>query len=551
MGRCYVVGIDGGSWRYINHFLYELPNIRLIIQNGASGPLKSTIPPLTASAWTSYLTGVNPGKHGIFDFFRKEGYSIKFLTSKDKKVPGIEQILSVHGKRVGIINVPLTYPPYKVNGIMYSGFPMPEERMNHTYPKDLLKELYAELGNLRTQPRVFYSKYTAEDFINDILFTHKSLIKISDYILSNYDFDFYTVVFGATDALSHAFWSCIWGSHPLHSPSECKRFSSILLKVYKSIDSYIGKIIKYMDDDDLLIVMSDHGFGELKYTVFINNWLRSLGLLNFKDSLFTRIKLLLYSIGLTPKNIYKIVNRLRIHSYIIRNQFVGEFDRKLLNLTKIKELILLDFKDIDWKRTKAFAMGTFGQIYINLRGREPKGIVNPGAEYEQIVDFIIDDLKNLRNPLTGKKMFDLVYRKEDIYSGEYLKYAPDIIFLDSTCTHITNRGFEFGSKKLLTPHVLSWTGTHSLYDGILLMYGRGVIKNCYFLNNAKIIDIAPTILHYFDIPIPLYADGRPLIEVFEDNSQFAKRVPRYSNLHSLKFKIKSIRERLRDRLCKK
>jgi len=547
MSKCYIVGIDGGSWKYIQQFRDSLPNFNKIIRKGSSGPLKSTIPPLTASAWTSFLTGVNPGKHGIFDFFRREGYKIRMLSSKDKKVPDLGDILSLYKKKVGMINVPMTYPPKRIDGVIYSGFPMPEERKNHTYPPKLLEELHRELGNVRTQPRVFYSENTADEFVEDILFTHESLIKISDYILSNYNFDLYIVVFGAIDALSHAFWSCIWGEHPYYGADECKKYSLKILDLYRSVDKYIGRLIKELEDGDLLVIMSDHGFGSLKYTVFINKWLNELGLLNFKNDLKTKIKMHLHNCGLTLENIYKMLIKLNLHSTLIIREFRNEESviKKIVKL--IREQTFLSFHDIDWKNTKAFALGTFGQIYVNLRGRDPMGIVEP-SEYGALINYIINELKKLKNPITNKKMFDLVYRGDEIYSGKYTKYAPDIVFLDSTCEHVTNRGFEFGSNKLISKHVFSWSGTHDLHDGILFLCGED-IKEKFYLNNVKIIDIAPTILHFFGLPIPKYSDGKVIGEVFKKESQHAQRVPKYVDFDLIKIRL--IRNKIAKELKKK
>jgi len=172
----------------------------------------------------------------------------------------------------------------------------------------------------------------------------------------------------------------------------------------------------------------------------------------------------------------------------------------------------LSLSDVDWLRTKAYAVG--GQIFINLKGREPEGIVEPGVEYEGVRDEIIEKLKKLEDPLVNGKVVGKVFKKEEIYSGRYLDRAADIIFLPRRAEMLAFADFEFSSNRLLEqPYAIS--GTHRM-NGILLVAGKNIRKRVR-IQGAAITDIAPTILCSLGLPIPDDMDGRVLTEIFNED----------------------------------
>ncbi len=513
--RVFVVGLDGGNFDLIQKYVSEgkLITFKKIIEKGSYGPLESTILPVTPAAWTSFLTGKNPGKHGIFDFTtrKKNTYEKTPIFFGLSNLNTIDKLLSEKNKKTALINVPMTYPPHKLkNGIVISGFPTPEEYEDFVYPNSLLTELYNNLGKFKLQPYDFYSEGNEENFIKCQMDVFTNTKKISNYLLDNYDFDFFMVVFGSIDAFSHAFWRYIDRDHVRYDKKKAKKYGKYILEIYQECDSFIKNIIQRMRPNDILIIMSDHGFGPFEYSVFINNWLHDEGLLKFKKLPKTYIKRFFHQIGFNLANIYKLASKFNLISELTRASFSDEGGNLLSRLIIWgKRELFLSMGDIDWKRTKAYGTGTFGQIFVNLKGREPMGIIESGTEYDKLVGQIKRSLEKLTNPLTGEKMFDRIYKKNEIYKGNYIKMAPDILFFDSSCKHMTSRGFEFGSNKLVTLEVKGWSGTHKIDNGIFFAYGDGVKEN-FRIKSVRIVDIIPTILEYFGFNIPENIDGKPL-----------------------------------------
>ncbi|RME49577.1 MAG: hypothetical protein D6791_00400, partial [Chloroflexi bacterium] len=180
---------------------------------------------------------------------------------------------------------------------------------------------------------------------------------------------------------------------------------------------------------------------------------------------------------------------------------------------------------VDWSRTRAYSFGYIGQIYINLKGREPAGIVEPGAEYEQVVSDIIERLAGLEDPETGERVVDAVYRQQELYHGPYAERGPDLCLVMKDLSYTTHLGMEFTHPTVFGPPVNHESGTHRL-NGMLIAWGPGVRRHRQ-VAGAEIIDLAPTILHLLDVPVPADMDGRVLTELLvEEAGQLAGRVTR-------------------------
>jgi predicted AlkP superfamily phosphohydrolase/phosphomutase len=173
--------------------------------------------------------------------------------------------------------------------------------------------------------------------------------------------------------------------------------------------------------------------------------------------------------------------------------------------------LFLSFSDIDWATTKAYSLGNVGQIYINVAGREPQGCVQPGAEYDAVCQEIITRLRQLRDPRSGEPVVEHIYRREEIYSGDYLEQAPDIVFIPTRMEYFGFGEYEFGSHKIIEPLQRGISGTHRM-NGIFMAYGAN-IRPLGELSGAQITDLAPTILHLMGEPVPSHMDGRVLTEL--------------------------------------
>jgi predicted AlkP superfamily phosphohydrolase/phosphomutase len=251
--------------------------------------------------------------------------------------------------------------------------------------------------------------------------------------------------------------------------------------------------------------MSDHGYGPLHQFIYVNNWLLRWRLLRVRRAPLSRLRWWAFRLGLSPVEMYDVLLRLGLGS--LKGAVTKGKNRGLLSS------FFLSFADVDWSRTTAYAVGNGGQIFINLRGREPQGIVEPGAEYERVVSEIVDRLAGMVDPETGEPIELDIYRRDELYAGEHVNTMPDVVFLPRDLRRMPFGEYEFGSNKLVGP---SWSisGTHRM-NGIVGIWGPGV-RAGYKLHNAQIVDLAPTILALLDVEIPNMMDGRVLGEAFEE-----------------------------------
>lgn len=497
-----VVGLDGATFDILRPWIEQgkLPILRKLMENGVSDSLTSTIPPMSSPAWPSFMTGKNPGKIGVFDFVERRPDSYDYTVVSSKSIDGkvLWNILSEAGKKVGIINVQVTYPPQEVNGFMISGMPAPSVR---THPASLLDELRKEVGEYRLRIEEVYGKGREDSFIEDLYRVTDIREKTTLFLMKKYDWDFFMVMFFGTEFVQHTFWSYMDHTHPDHDPQKSEKYGNVILEYFQKIDDIIGKIIKNTDENTTLIIMSDHGHGPLHKVLYINRWLMELGLLNFKRNILTRIKLWLCKYNL-PVRLYDFSIKLGLGKL---RKLVSQ--RRQTNLVNV----FISFRDVDWLRTKAYSHGHIGSIFINLKGREPDGIVEPGKDYHKLRTYIIKKLCELRDPETGEKVVDKVFRKEEVYSGSYVDRAPDIIFIMKDMKYIAEFGsFGFHHDSLFGSPILRSTGTHRM-NGIFIMKGKNVKRNSV-VKGAKIIDLAPTILYLMGVPVPSDMDGKVLTD---------------------------------------
>jgi predicted AlkP superfamily phosphohydrolase/phosphomutase len=523
----FIIGIDGGTWDLIDQLVAkgELPTIAKLVKNGSRGALESTLLPITPVAWTTFATGKNPDKHGIFDFsHRKNGtYEPAPYSSNDRKGETLWKILSRAGKKVGVLNMPSTYPVEKVNGFLVSGFPTPEEMGDFTYPSNLLKELKDQFGDeFRFQPRV--NAQNEHPFLEEMKIVSDYVFKATKYLMNKYPWDFLNTVFVGPDALGHVFYKYMDPDHPSYIHNGPKKFQTAVVESYKKIDEYISKLLKSVDSTTTIMLMSDHGFGPLYYGVSINNWLIDNGFLNLKNERGTRFRYWMFQKGVNYNNLFKLIKNLNLS----KQAFKAAYSKKSKWVDLVNKLFLTD-KDIDWTRTSAYCMGNMGQLFINLKGREPQGIIEHDADYKKIVDKFIVRLKKLKSPDTGKVIFDEVYRKRDAYPNSSIEdNTPDVIFNDSQFIYSVSRYFEFGSKELITPHPV-WSGTHRR-NGIFLAHCPNKIRKGDWIENVSISDIAPNVLHIMGVPIPNDIDGRVVPEMYDKLSEYANREPEFQHV---------------------
>ncbi len=527
MPKVIVIGLDGATFTLLDPWMDEgkLPNLREIRDNGVSGLLKSSIPPVTAPAWQCFMTGKNPGKHGVSWFMqRKPGsYEETPITSTACDGQTLWQLLGEAGYRVAVLNVPATYPPQPVNGVMISGLLTPPGKRDFVYPPGLLEEIEGKFGpyHLHVKMPVFLANLSptmTEEFLKACEAMTAYQWQVAGYLLEREAFDFIILHTLATDMIQHWLWHLLDPTHPRYDAGLAKRFSPRILEFYQGLDRRIGELVARAGREAVVIVLSDHGFGPISKGIDLNAWLLREGYLQIKRGAAPRIRLFLWRWGWTPELCYRLLVKNLFRLPVLRRRVLkgrpskDGFQGRSQLLRSLGRLFLSP-ADIDWARTRAYAPLGFGQIRVNLAGREPQGSVRPGKEYEALREELVEKLKRLTDPTTGERIEGQVFTKEEVYRGRYLDTMPDIIYLPVERGYVAQNPATFLTNRFVLTN-LDLSATHTL-DGILMAQGPG-FRRGHRIQGANLMDLAPTILYLMGCKVPRDMDGRVLTELFEE-----------------------------------
>jgi len=513
-----VIGLDGVTFDLLGPWIEagELPHLQKLMQHGAWGPLRTTLPPISSSSWSSFVTGVNPGKHGLVDFVYPgaDSYKVTMINATSRRTRAVWNWLNDAGLQVGLLGIPTTYPPEPVDGFMIGGFLSPGPDSEWAYPPELKAELRGELGEFLLAPDERYrSSRHLDRFLDDLSASVENRTQAALYLMRNKPWDLFTVVYWDTDMVQHETWRLLDPAHPRHDPAEAAAHREQILAFHRQVDADVGRLLQEAGPETLVMVMSDHGFGPVHSFFLTNNWLADLGLLQFKRTPGTRLKRLLFHLGYTPLRMFRVAKALGLAS--LRRKVRFQQSAGLLNR------LFLSFDDVDWSRTRAFSIGSFGQIYVNLAGVRPQGIVQPGREYEELKEWIAAQALALHDPRTGQPLIDHVYRRQEIYDGPFVDRTPDLIVRTRGWQYMAFGHADFGSNRLVEP-IVGLSGHHRP-DGVLILAGAGARPGVQ-LQGASILDLAPTILHALGVAVPRELDGRVLAEAFDATSLLARPV---------------------------
>lgn len=513
--RVIVVGLDGATFDIIDPLIAKgkLRNLHKLIQEGASGPLKSTLPPVSALAWPSFYTGKNSGKHGIYGFTRlKPGtYNIEPVNAAHRHSEAIWSLLSRSGKKGIVLNVPITYPADAIDGFFISGMDALALNDQSVYPSSLKQEIIKNVGGYTIECDLLKSLTykTGKKVLNEIQKAEYLRIQTAEYLMKKIEWDYIIIVLVASDRVQHFFWHCMDPFHPRYNEKGATAYRNAIEDTYTYLDDYLGNLLALVDDSDTVLVLSDHGmkpFDRILPLVDMNEILSILGYLKFN-----RIRRgVSTNLMLSGWKIAKSILPLGFRQYIKRK--LPDF-RNSLYLSEV----------IDWNNSKAFAPFfdevTAGGVCINLKGREPAGVVENGKSYEDIRDELISKLEDLRHPRTGKRIIHKVYRREEIYSGDQVNEAPDLVIQWNEENIFS--GLDVGeglwdgleNKRGRKLDLGAHTGEHA-QNGILIAKGENIKKGS-IIREASILDIAPTILFLKQLPVPIDMDGKVLEEIFD------------------------------------
>ncbi|MCE9613375.1 MAG: alkaline phosphatase family protein [Lentisphaerae bacterium] len=509
--RVFVLGLDGATFDIIHRMRAagRLPAFGRLMQEGAWGRLESIDNMRSAAAWTSFLTGTNPGKHGIYEFYDylPESYSLRFINAGIRDGQSVWGLLSAHGKKVGVLNVPMTYPAEAVNGFLVAGLDGPSAASpGFAHPPGFMQKLEAQYGPYVIEPGLTGAMVGGRipEAVRLIREEIEQKIAITRGLMKSEPWDFFISVFRSLDAVQHTFWKYMDPKHPDHQAAEAAQFGTVIDDVYAMIDVFLGELLDTLDADTTLFVMSDHGFGrKVPAGSQINPWLSTRGLLTYRKGDG--------GAGLLREVYKRVVGR--------TSRRMKERLWQLFPSLRDRVQSRICFSNIDWRRTRAYSDSLFANVRVNLRGREQQGIVEPGAEYEALITGLIRDLKALRDAKTGEPIVRDVLRKEDCYQGPYMGKAPDLLVRWREDIDISGIDFEGRPPPPSRigpavpgedPRIIS--GDHHL-NGVLLARGPGLRRGAE-VSGARLIDLAPTFLHTLGQAVPSDMDGRVLDQLF-------------------------------------
>ena len=432
----------------------DLPVLKRLMEKGIYGPLESTIPPITIPAWTSMVTSKNPGRLGLYGIRNRQDYSYDkmiFANSLLVKEDTLWDILSRDGKKVALLGIPQTYPPKPVNGHMVTCFLTPDTNCHYTYPESLRDEIRSWVGeyvldvdNFRTEDK--------DRLLDQIYEMTRKQFEVGLRLLTVKEWDFFMMVVMGTDRIHHGFWKFHDPRHAKYEPGS--RYENAIRDYYIYVDQKMGELLSSLDPETSILVVSDHGVKAMVGGVCVNEWLMQKGYIHLKEK----------PDGVVPFGKAKV----------------------------------------DWKRTAAWGEGGYySRIFLNVRGREPEGIIDP-SDYEKVRE----ELKQGLEAITDAQRVNIgtkVFKPEEVYS-EVRRIPPDLIVYFGNLSWRSVGSIGFGSILTFENDTGPDDANHDTL-GIFVMTGPE-IEDSGYRKQMRIMDVAPTVLHCMGIAIPGDMEGK-------------------------------------------
>jgi predicted AlkP superfamily phosphohydrolase/phosphomutase len=454
-----VIGLDCAAPELVfDAWRNDLPTINRLMSQGTYGKLESTIPAITVPAWSAMMSGRDPGQLGFYGFRNRSDYSYERMSIANGKAvvfPRVWNVLSDAGKRVATIGVPQTYPVQPINGQMVSCFLTPSAKSQYTYPPELKQEIADWIGDELLVDVPNFRSENKEQILSDIYRMADQHFTICKKLLERESYDYFMTVDMGVDRIHHALWKCMDPQHPKHVPGN--RFQQAIHDYYVFIDRKIAELLELVDNDTIVVVVSDHGAKAMVGGVCINEWLMREGYLTLKEQ----------PAGVVP----------------------------------------LEKCEIDWSKTKAWgAGGYYGRLFMNVKGREPSGVIDP-KDYERERAILMGKLATLTD-VEGRNIGTLAFKPEDVYT-EINNIPPDLVI------YFGNLGWRsVGSMG----HNSIWTfendtgpdDANHAQHGIFILYDPRNPGGGKQLDDLKIYDIAPTVLTMLGQPVPEGIRGKAI-----------------------------------------
>jgi predicted AlkP superfamily phosphohydrolase/phosphomutase len=452
-----VIGLDCAEPSLVfERYRGELPTLEGLMARGTWGKLRSCDPPITVPAWASMMSGKDPGVLGIYGFRNRADYSydkLSFATGASVREPRVWDYLSQAGKDVIVIGVPQTYPPRPVKGVLVSCFLTPSLDSTYTYPPDLKQEIAQQVGTYMVDCPDFRTDDKAR-LKDDIYRMTEKRFALARHFLRTKPWDFFMMVEMGTDRIHHAFWKFTDPSHPQYQAGNA--WENVIREYYHYIDARIAELLREVPDDAVVLVVSDHGAKSMDGGICINEWLIQQKYLTLK-----------------------------------------KYPEKL---TKFEKL------EVDWSRTQAWSEGGYyARVFLNVKGREPQGVVSQ-AEYEPLRERLAREIEAIPDD-KGRPIGTRVYKPQDLYR-RINGIAPDLFAYFGglrwrsvgTVGHKAIQTFENDTGPDDANHA---------EEGIFILAGPNVAANRR-LEGRQLMDITPTVLGLFGVPVPGDVQGRAI-----------------------------------------
>jgi len=460
--KVFIIGMDCMTPQLLfEQWRDELPNVKRMMEQGLWGELESSIPPITVPAWSCMMSGKDPGVLGFYGFRNRADYSydrMSIATAKAVKEDRIWDILSRDAKHVIIVGVPQTYPPQPVHGYVVSSFLTPSTQSQYTYPPELKEEVEELLGEYMLDVEHFRTD-DKEWLLQQIYQMTDKRFTLVKHLLKTKPWNFFMYVEMGPDRIHHGFWKHFDPQHPKYVPGS--PFENAIKDYYKHIDTQIGELLSLLDDDTIILLVSDHGAKKMDGGICINEWLRREGYLVLKEGW----------------------------------RQLGGTGQGIVPLSKV---------EIDWSKTRAWgAGGYYGRVFLNVQGREPQGVI-PAADYDKVRDELAAKLAAITDP-QGRDIHTRVYKPEETYR-ECKGIPPDLIVLFGDLFWRSVGSLGHNGIYTFENDIGPDDANHAQH-GVFIMYdprqriGRKV-------DGLQIMDVAPTVLRLFGLPIPPDMQGK-------------------------------------------
>lgn len=490
-----LIGLDGATFSILDGLMADgvMPFLQGFTASGVRAELRSVVPPVTPPAWTSLMTGRGPGRHGIFDFFRKDSprsHHIRFLTSHDIACETIWSSVNQYGQRATVLNFPLTFPPPAIDGYVVPGGWMPWRQLRlGCHPDDLYDRLKALPG---FNPRELAMDMAHEekalegcerdeyaDWIELHIRREQQWFNVLRHLMQEDPTELTAIVFDGVDKLQHLCWRFL---DPVYAGELASSWEQQVraqcLDYFRQLDELLAEIVQLAGPEATVVFASDHGFGPQVRTFFVNTWLEQRGLLAWADE-----------------------------------ESAQPADGEVLGMGRLARHAYL----LDWERTQAYAPMPSGNGIHIVRSDEdhPNGVSE--AEYGPLRDRLIEELLDFRDPLNGEPVVARVWKREEVFAGPHLELAPDLTLelQDGGLVSI------LASDAPVSPR-LEPNGSHRP-EGVFIARGPG-LRQGVALPERSILDVAPLLLYSLNLPVPADLEGEVPAEAFEPAALQARPV---------------------------